>query len=505
MMATNTSQRPPAGVEGLLLAAWTRSDGTGPHLQRRLADLFRGLLHKGDIPLGAPLPTTRALAILLECSRNTVRIAYDQLIAEGYFESFERRGTFAARVLPENRFGQLAVLSEPAQSAFEATLSQYGEELESLPGYKATGVRTFWPHETDARAFPFAIWSRLFARHWRDGRDEVLRDHDPAGHLPLREAIVALVREQRGIVCDASQVIISNGGAASIAFLISLLVNRGDEIWLEEANTSNVPTAIHMAGGRSIFVPVDEQGLSVDAGRTLCPRARMAVVNPYSAYPAGKVMSLERRKALLAWAEEAGAIIIEDDFGSEFLFHGRRVPAISALDHHRRSFYIGTFSNYLFPSLRLNYIIAPPALASRIVSIRYKLEFHPPMALQPVVASFLGEGHLARHVRRMQRIYAARREALRVAFAEHLSDSFDLDLPWAGLNGIARLRRHITEAEERALVARAMDRGVGLTPLRCGYYQAARGTEILVGFGAPSEAEIAAGARRLAHVMAELN
>jgi GntR family transcriptional regulator/MocR family aminotransferase len=286
---------------------------------------------------------------------------------------------------------------------------------------------------------------------------------------------------------------------------MSMLVNRGDEIWLEEANTSNVPTAIHMAGGKSVFVPVDEEGLSVDIGRTLAPQARMVVVNPYSAYPAGKVMSLKRRTALLSWAEQAGAIIIEDDYGSEFLFSGRPVPAICALDDYRRTFYIGTFSNYLFPSLRLNYIIAPPALAARIVAIRYKLEFHPPMGLQPVVASFLSEGHLARHARRMLRVYSARREALRDAFAEHLSETFELDLPWAGLNGLARLRRALPEPEERALVHRAMRHGVGLTLLRCRYYQAMRGTEFLVGFGAPNEAEIRAGAQRLAVVMAETN
>ncbi len=488
------------GVEGVVRAEWALRRPGGRTLQEEINALFRSLLRGGSIAPGSLLPTTRSLAAMLECSRNTCRIAYDQLIADGYLVSSARRATYAAARFPEDELVAKAGLSETASAASDITLSIFGRELETLPGHKATGLRTFWPHETDAREFPFGLWSRLFASHWREARDDVVRGHDPAGYLPLREAIVSLVRHHRGIICHPSQVIICNGGASAITLLMTLLVDPHDRVWLEEATPGNAPTAIHMAGGKTVLVPVDDEGLSVEQGRELAPDARLALITPNTAYPAGRIMSLRRRKALLAWAEQSGAMIIEDDHGSEFLFEGQTVPAISALDRGGRSFYIGTFSNYLFPSLRLNYIIAPAGLAERIVAVRYKLEFHPPMGIQPVVASFLSQGHLARHAKRMHGIYSRRRDALRNAFERHLPRALSLEVPDAGLNAIARAQRQLCEADETALIEDALSRGVGLTLLRPGYHSPRPDTKFLVGFGAADETEIEQGALRLAGV-----
>lgn len=487
------------GLEARIQAAW--AEASEPLLHRRLCLVLRTLIEDGTTPRGQRMPATRLLAGQLGCSRNTVRQAYDQLISEGYLVSHIRGGTFAAEVLPARRFDKLATLLDPD---FETALSCYGNELYMLPMSVATQRRAFWPHETDARHFPFQTMIRHFAKSWRSSREDVLRDHDPAGFAPLRRAIATFVLHQRGIVCDPADIIVCNGTAASFELIIKLLLDRNDGVWLEEANCSNAATAVHMAGGRAMVVPMDEQGIVVDQGIARAPNARMAIVSPSTCYPVGTVMSLERRQALLDWARHANALVIEDDYGCEFMFEGKPQPAIRAFDQSGRVIYIGSFSSYLFPSLRVSYVIAPPPLARRIANLRYKLEFHPPMGMQPVIASMIEDGDLATHIRRMHRIYAARRAALASAFERHLSDHFVLRLPPAGLNAIARPKAEMGPGEVRRLVQCATRHDVGLTPVSTGAETATRRPAILLGFGATDEGEIDQGARRLAAAMQEL-
>ncbi|WP_044875252.1 PLP-dependent aminotransferase family protein [Pseudomonas sp. LFM046] len=481
-----------------LLAEWTQNHE--PALQKRLCQVLTGAIVKGVLPVGARMPATRILAEQLGCSRNTVRLAYDQLIADGYLASSERAGTFVNEQLPHLRFRQSVAALE--DDSFDPRLSRYGTELDAFPVPGSSELKAFWPYETDAREFPFKSMIRLFSCYWRSSREDVLRNHDPAGFLPLRRAITSFVLAQRGIVCEPSQIIVCNGTASSFDLIIRLLVDRDDRVWLEEGNNSNAAASIHMAGGRATLVPMDDQGLVVKQGLAQCAQARMAIVSPSSCYPIGTLMSTARRHELLTWAHDANAMIIEDDTGCEYLFEGHPEPAITALDKKGHTIYVGSFSTYLFPSLRMSYLILPPALAQRVARLRYKLDFHPAMPMQPVIASLIEDGLLTSHIRRMHRVYANRRMAIQKAFAEHLLDAFTLHLPPAGLNAIARPTQDYAPSEFCEMIACAMRHEVGLMPFAQADEQNRR-PPILLGFGATNEAEIEAGVLRLADAVAE--
>jgi GntR family transcriptional regulator/MocR family aminotransferase len=481
-----------------ILALWSQS--SEPVLQKRLRQVLTDVIAQGLLPRGAQVPATRILAEQLGCSRNTVRLVYDQLIADGYLASSERAGTFVNEQLPHLRFSQsVASLDD---RGFDPRLSAYGQKLDAYPVPGSSELKAFWPHETDAREFPFRSLARLFVHNWRSSREDVLRNHDPAGFLPLRRAIAGFVLSQRGIVCEPSQIIVCNGGASSFDLLVRLLVDRDDNIWLEEGCYSLAATSIHMAGGQPIVLPMDDQGLIVQHGIDRCPQARMAIVSPSSCYPIGSIMSTARRHELLAWAYGANALILEDDTGSEYLFEGKPEPAITALDTRGHTIYVGSFSTYLFPSLRISYLIMPSGLAQRVACLRYKLDFHPAMPMQPLIAAMIEDGVLAAHIRRMHRIYASRRMIIGEAFAEHLSDSFTLHLPPSGLNAIARPKDDYTVNDFRRMLECAMRHDVALQPLIQPDEQNRR-PPLLLGFGATDETEIFAGARRLAEAMVE--
>ncbi|WP_051097717.1 hypothetical protein [Pseudomonas sp. 10-1B] len=163
---------------------------------------------------------------------------------------------------------------------FDPRLSSYGAALDAFPVPGSSELKAFWPHETDAREFPFKSVIRLFSRYWRSSREGVLRNHDPAEYLPLRRAIAGFVLAQRGILCDPSQIVVCNGTAASFDLLIRLQVDRDDKVWVEHGNTSNAGTSIYMAGGQSIVVPMDDQGLIVEEGITRFDKARMTANDP---------------------------------------------------------------------------------------------------------------------------------------------------------------------------------------------------------------------------------
>ena len=353
-------------------------------------------------------------------------------------------------------------------------------------------------------AFPVAQWARLSAQHWRRPRAEVMGYGEPGGHAPLRQAIAMHLRANRGIACDAQQIFICSGAQHAFQLIGAMLLDPGDKVWFENPGAIGARNSLIATGAELVPVPLDEQGLRVAEGLRLAPQFRLAFVTPSHQQPLGMVLGLQRRFELLQAAAQAGAWIVEDDYDGEFSFGGPPLPTLKSVDDTGLVIHVGTFSKSLFPSLRLGYLLAPPALVQPLDAIMSRLMHGVPTHTQAVVASFIGEGHFAAHVRRMRRLYAERHEALCAAARRHLAGALEIVPSSSGLHTVGWLTAKASGHDEAALVAAAAEQGVTVAPLsRYAIAPRAEGARqgLVLGFGGVGVEQIERGAQVLARVL----
>jgi GntR family transcriptional regulator/MocR family aminotransferase len=474
-------------------------------LYRQLYERLRGQILAGRLDAGARLPSTRALAGTLGVSRTTTALAYDLLLQEGYVESRVGDGTRVARLHAQPRGA--APTRPPASAPPEraAPVSRRGRLLAELPYPEAVAVQEagaaenpFRISQPDVAHFPYATWGRLVARHARRSLPDVALYQQIAGYAPLREAIAAHIALARGVRCSPEQVIVTAGAQGALALVAQVLLDHGDPVWLEDPGYTGARGALLAAGAVPIPIPVDREGLDVAAGRRRCPGARLAVVTPSHQFPTGVTMSLRRRLALLAWAREAGAWIVEDDYDSEYRFGGRPLEALHGLDDEGRVLYVGTFSKVLFPALRLGYLVVPPGLPPAVRAARRLVDIHPPILEQMALADFIAEGHFARYVRRMRPLYQARRDALVEALRRELGGLLEVVVPQAGLNLAAWLPAGPCG---RAVAACVVEHGLALPTLSQFSVRPLERDGWLFGFAGASPEALRAGVRALARAV----
>jgi GntR family transcriptional regulator/MocR family aminotransferase len=270
-----------------------------------------------------------------------------------------------------------------------------------------------------------------------------------------------------------------------------MLINPDDPVWLEDPGYSGARGAFLGAGADIVPVPVDQEGLVVGVGIERAPHARLVYLTPSHQFPLGVTMSLARRLALLDWAKRANAYIIEDDYDSEFRFATRPLSTLQGLDDADRVIYIGTFSKVLFPSLRIGYMILPPALVDAFLKVRRMIDIHSPMLEQAVLADFMIEGHFTRHLRRMRTLYAERRSALLEAAS---TLPLEIDSPEAGIHCVGWLPDGI---EDQTLVKRAPEYDLNLTPVSSFCIAPLTRKGLLLGYGGFNMQEIKDGVQRL--------
>jgi GntR family transcriptional regulator/MocR family aminotransferase len=453
------------------------------HVYRRIRE---GIL-SGALQADTPLPSTRTIAVEARISRKSAEEAYAQLESEGYVVRRSGSGTFVAGVALPAKARQVRVSGS-------RTLSARGRSaVAAMSCVEPTVVRAFAAGLPALDAFPYQAWQRLLARHARQLDAKALVYGDPAGSLPLREAIAAYLTGSRGVQCEPSQVIVLSSSQQALDLVARLFLDPGDEVWLEDPGYYGARAALTSAGARIVPVPVDAQGLDVARGEALAPQARLAYVTPSNQYPLGITMSLDRRLALLDWARRGNAWIVEDDYDSEFRYDGRPVASIQGLDSSGRVLYVGTFTKTLYPSLRLGYLVAPRDLAERIVVARTQIDGHPSTFLQRVVADFMAEGQFGAHVRRMRALYHARRDVLVASIARHLGDRVVLGNVDAGMRATV-----FVEGDDRELSARAMARGIEAPPLSRYYLGTAKRSGLVLGYAGLSPAAIRKGVQLLA-------
>lgn len=482
-------------------------DRTSPRsLQRQLYDALRNAILTGHLAAGSRLPSTRALAAEIGVSRTTVQSAFEQLLYEGYTAGEVGSGTYVARVLPDGLLQADAGRSSALRDVRSARpLSRRGAAVVSMPPMPPPLVmpdgraqRAFEVGVPAFDAFPQIVWGRLMGQCWRHLHTQLLDYQDLAGFRPLREAIATYVGAARGVQCAAGQVIVVAGAQQAVDLAARVLLDPGDAAWIEDPGYLGARGVLVAAGARLTPVPVDEEGLRVDAGVERCPDARLAFVTPSHQFPLGITMSLRRRLTLLKWANDNNAWIIEDDYDSEYRYAERPLPALQGLDAAGRVIYAGTFSKVLFPGLRLGYLVVPQDLVDAFVRARMFSDIHPPALEQAVLAEFMAEGHFARHVRRMRALYAERQAALVHAASRELAGLLELAPAAAGMHLVGWLPQGVND---RVAVQRAAAQGVWTSPLSLFGIEPVRHHALLLGYTAVDAREIVAGVHRLARAL----
>lgn len=278
--------------------------------------------------------------------------------------------------------------------------------------------------------------------------------------------------------------------------IATLLLDNGDKLWMEEPGYRGARNAFTSAGGELVPVSVDEAGMRAD---DKLPAPRLIYLTPSHQYPTGVALSLARRLELLALAQRHRAWIVEDDYDSEFHYDGQPMPAMQSLDRHGNVLYLGTFSKALFPSLRLAYLVVPPALVESFTTARTVYDGHSAQLMQAVTAEFILQGHFAAHIRYMRQLYSSRRDQLLAQVQEKLGH-YATPQPAAG--GL-QLSVWLPPGQESALTQQAQRLGV-ITPGLAALYQTAnlRRDGWLLGFSALTPGEIRAAVERLARITA---
>ncbi|MGH8851381.1 MAG: PLP-dependent aminotransferase family protein [Casimicrobiaceae bacterium] len=480
------------------LLAGTATEGLG--LRDQVYKTCLAAILGGRLLPGSRLPSARTLAADWRVARNTVDDALAQLHGEGFLVRRVGAGTFVAAQVPGRLRGGVPLKRrQPSALGRKALVSVRGRSASASHASESPPrPAPFLAGLPALDAFPLAVWRRLAARRWRVGGSSLLGYFPSLGHEPLREAIARMLATTRGVDCDAGQVMIVNSAMQAIDLIARVLLDPADSVWVEDPCVPNLRAALAMSGARVAAIPVDADGIDVDYGQRVAPGAGLVYVTPSCQYPLGVTLSLERRLALLRFGEKSGAWIVEDDYQSEFNYAGRPLAAVHSLDRGGRTIYVGTFTNSVFPSLRIAYLVLPLPLVRVFGAVRRQLDDHTHGFMQAVLADFIDGGHFAAHVRKMRAVYQGRRDALAAACGRALSPA-RLGPTNGGMNAALHLP---ARWPDEIVAAGAQAAGLHVVPLsRYRSSGARRQNGLLLGYTALGERRIEQGIARLAGVL----
>jgi GntR family transcriptional regulator/MocR family aminotransferase len=471
-------------------------------LHRQIYDAYRTAIVDGSLRPGQRIPSTRVLAAELGVSRFPVLNAYAQLLAEGYFESRVGAGTVVSNSLLNQ-----SMASASAGARLRATRSgprPVAHRCSNLPSPERPPWLLGWGAFEVGRVafdqFPLHIWSNLVGRRCRNMDAKSFHYGDSIGSKSLRETIATYLRTARSVHCEAEQIMIVSGSQQALEISARVLLDPGSRVWVEEPGYRLARDVLALAGCRLVPVPVDIEGLNVAAGTKQCTKARAALVTPSHQFPLGVTMSASRRFQLLEWAQKTGAWIIEDDYDSEYRYESSPVASLQGLDVNARVIYIGTFSKVLFPSLRLGYVVIPSDLVDRFLTVRRAMDLGPPTFYQEVLADFIGEGHFARHIRRMRILYRERRSALVESISKDLESQVEVLGDKAGMHLAVALP---SGSRDVKIAERAARQNLWIWPLSLSYVGGVSRPGFILGFGSAPVEDIPRSVRKLRNLLAE--
>jgi GntR family transcriptional regulator/MocR family aminotransferase len=470
-------------------------------MYRQLYDWFRKAVLSGQLRPGQRVPSTRNLAAELKISRIPVLNAYEQLLAEGYLETFVGAGTCVARSIPDDTLTPLsgktrtALRDEMTREPGPRQMSRRGVALTKLPTQSWLNiVGAFRVSLPALDHFPIDVWSKLVARHSRKPPRGIMGYGDAMGYLPFREAIAEYLGAVRAVRCEPSQIMVTTGSQQGLQLSAQVLFDPKDRVCIEEPGYPSARQAFLAAGAQLIPVPVDHEGMRVGEIIRRDHNARAVYITPSHQYPLGMTMSATRRMLLLNWAVRTGAWIIEDDYDSEYRFGSRPIASLQGLDTDARVIYIGTFSKVMFPALRLGYVVVPNDLVPAFSAARDAADVFSATLYQSVMTDFIREGHFARHIRRMRMLYMDRRRTLVKAIRVEMGDTLEVIGAEAGMHLAAFLPPGTNDV---AVSRKAAQRYISATPLSTCYLRLPARAGLILGYGGANERQIYDGIRKL--------
>lgn len=464
----------------------------GKTLQRQLVEQLRQAILTGQLAPGRRLPSTRALADAFGISRNIAMVVYDELYAQGYLERQQGSGTFVS--------SELATLPRPQRPVLSGVPRWLPQTPPLEAGYEQpeAGTISFLPGIPDISMLPYSAWREI----WRNVTAQLPpAQYDSAkGNYELRVALAGLLGRSRGIACEPDDIIITSSTSQALDLLSRVLLKSGGSAGFEEPGYAIARLVLQAQGASIIPVAVDDDGIRVDLLPVGAAAPLLVYVTPSHQYPLAGRLSLERRKALLDWAEANDSLIIEDDYESEFRYDTSPLPALFSLDTHERVVYIGTFSKVLTPALSVGYLIAPRVLRKHLEQIKTVTDFQISWPVQRALQVLIEEGHLERHIKRMRRTYAEKRDLLRSMLSPvaHLAQLRGLE---AGLHAYLELRDELPakkvahEAAKRGVIVNTLDENYLCEPDRNG---------LVLGYSSLTMQEIARGASVLREVILQV-
>lgn len=399
-------------------------------LIRQIYDQIRIRILHGELAAGERLPSTRELASSLGISRNVVIEAYDQLFVEGYVEGKKGSGTYVAKGAYLD-----AVEQTEARSPFDIYQSENkpNDYIDFRSGLPALDM------------FPRKSWGKIAKQVCEDASDSIFGYDHPEGRIELRHVLSRYLKRTRGVHCHPDQLIITSGATQALSLIANLLLSPGDEVMIEDPITDEIQTIFTSPGATLYPIPVDKEGIKTK----LFPRNRkpkFIFVTPSHQFPLGGTLSIQRRIQLIHYARKNDCFIVEDDYDSEFRYHGSPIHSLQGLDPDN-VIYIGTFSKILSPGLRLGYIILPPALIRHCKDLKWFTDLHTPSLEQLTIARFIDNRDLERHIRKMKKVYRTRRDFLKECLKKAFGTEVVVSGDSTGLHLIAEFN-NITFSEQ---------------------------------------------------------
>ena len=477
------------------LYAWRLERASGTPLSRQIYMQVRAAVMSGALRAGTRVPSSRVMAARLGVARASVVSAYEQLLAEGYLESRTGAGTFIS--------DEVAALTQRRHRARRATRAAVVTSARAFPDFERSAMqgeaRAFNTGRTLIDARTAETWRSLTHRAVRRLGPDDLGYADPAGLIELRTNICEYLRAARAVRCEPDQIVITAGTQQALDIAIRVLLAPDDDVWVEDPGYPLTHAQLLLAKVRPHAIPVDAEGLIVDAGRRSAPRARAVFVTPSHQFPTGVAMSMARRLELLAWARESGAVIIEDDYTSEFRYSGPPLASLQGLADSEQVIYVGTLNKALFPGLRLGYAVVPQSLLRAFVGARYLIDRQPATLQQAVVAEFMAQGHFAAHIRRIRALYREQRDALTETLTRRAGGRLEVTPPDQGMHLIAWLRDGSSDTDIESVAQRA---GIVVRAISRFYRKARPRPGLMLGFSGFPRQLIVPAAARLATLVA---
>ncbi|WP_371171382.1 PLP-dependent aminotransferase family protein [Aliiroseovarius sp. 2305UL8-7] len=469
---TNYALSKKANLQRELLAITLDTRATGS-LQSQLVAALRRIVSSSPNAAGERLPASRMLAEELSVSRTTVQAAYDQLISEGIFAARQGSGTFITDEISH----LIKPLPQVKRLADPPTPRPWQPFQVGLP---------------DQSLMPHKLWSQHLERAWRDPDTALLASPDLLGWYPLREAIADHLEAWRGLACDPEQVVITSGAREAFELVFNGLLGVGQHVAIEDPCWPKLRAVLEDTGNLAHPVKIDAEGFNPAA---IPQDAEVVVISPSRHYPTGVSLPLPRRLSLLAWAEQCGGLVIEDDYDSEFRYRGQPLPSLCGLDGLRRTLYLGSFSKLISPALRIGYLVVKkeylPKLRAHLARVGARASLVP----QPALATFMQGGDYATHLRRMRRTYGRRQRHLLAALAP-VSELLDLQTDPSGMHLCLSFQPELAErTTDVAISELAMKAGLSIDALSAHNISPNGPQGLLLGYAGFDEDALTAAAR----------